>query len=77
MTPQVRTVLRHLVTEGSITPMIAGGIYKVRALPRRIADLKEMGVTVEREIRKDATGQRYAYYTLPTAERKRFRHIAA
>lgn len=77
MTPQARTVLRHLVKEGSITPMVAAGIYKVRSLPRRIADLKEAGVKVERELKKDATGQRYAFYTLSNAERRRLAHVAA
>jgi len=76
MTPQARTVLRHLVQEGSITPMVAAGIYKVRSLPRRICDLKDAGIKVETELRKDATGQRYAFYTLPQGERRRFAHLA-
>lgn len=75
MTPQARTVLRHLVQEGSITPMVAAGIYKVRSLPRRILDLKEAGVKVERELRKDATGQRYAFYTMDAKERRRLAHF--
>lgn len=76
MTPQVRTVLKHLVKEGSITPMVAAGIYKVRSLPRRIADLKEAGVKIETELRKDATGQRYAFYSMDSKERRRFAHLA-
>lgn len=71
MTPQTRTVLRHLVQEGSITPMVAAGIYKVRSLPRRICDLKEAGIKIETELRKDATGQRYACYSLDAKERLR------
>lgn len=69
LTPQARTVLKHLVKEGSITPMVAAGIYKVRSLPRRILDLKEQGIQVERVLCKDATGQRYASYSMPTKER--------
>lgn len=75
MTPQARTVLRHLIKEGSITPMIASGIYKVRSLPRRILDLKEAGFNIERELRKDATGQRYAFYAMSNADRRKFAHL--
>ena len=74
MTPQVQTVFKHLVLEGSITPMVAAGIYKIRSLPPRIADLKEAGVKVERVLLKDATGQRYASYSMASAERKKFAH---
>lgn len=77
MTPQARTVLKHLVKEGSITPMIAAGIYKVRSLPRRILDLKEAGVQVQRELCKDATGQRYASYSMTKSERSKFNHLVA
>lgn len=72
MTPQVQTVFKHLVLEGSITPMVAAGIYKIRSLPRRISDLKQVGVKVERVLLKDATGQRYASYSMTVADRKLF-----
>lgn len=75
MTPQARTVLTHLIKEGSITPMVAAGIYKVRSLPRRILDLKEAGIKIERTLLKDATGQRYAHYRMPVAERNRLARI--
>lgn len=77
LTPQTRTVLKHLVKEGPITPMIAAGIYKVRSLPRRICDLKDQGIQVERVLCKDATGQRYASYSMPVAERRKFSHLFA
>lgn len=76
MTPQTHTVLKHLVKEGSITPMVAAGIYKVRSLPRRICDLKEAGIKIETELRKDATGQRYAFYSMGSKERSRLAHLA-
>lgn len=77
LTPQTRTVLKHLVKEGPITPMIAAGIYKVRSLPRRICDLKDQGIQVERVLCKDATGQRYASYSLPLRERVKYHHLFA
>jgi hypothetical protein len=72
ITPQVQTVLTHLINHGSISQAEAGLIYKIRALPRRISDLKEIlasdekyaGYEITRELKKDATGQRYARYAL-------------
>ncbi|OYY49051.1 MAG: hypothetical protein B7Y48_07640 [Methylophilales bacterium 28-44-11] len=64
MTPQVQTLLNHLKAHGSISQAEAGLIYKIRSLPRRISDLKELGHNITRELKKDATGQRYARYTL-------------
>lgn len=66
MTPQVKTILTHLQKHGSISQAEAGLIYKIRALPRRIADLKAEGFTIKSELKQDATGQRYARYTLVT-----------
>lgn len=64
MTPQVKTILTHLQKHGSISQAEAGLIYKIRALPRRIADLKVAGHSIKSELKRDATGQRYARYTL-------------
>ena len=66
MTPQVKTILTYLQKHGSISQAEAGLIYKIRALPRRIADLKAEGHTIKSELKRDATGQRYARYTLVT-----------
>ena len=63
MTPQCETVLKHLLSGGSITGVEAEQVHRVRHLPRRIADLREAGIKIDREMRKDATGQRYARYT--------------
>jgi hypothetical protein len=57
--------------------MVAAGIYKVRSLPRRICDLKDHGIQVQRVLMKDATGQRYASYSLTTKERCKFNHLFA
>jgi hypothetical protein len=76
ITPQVQTLLTHLIKHGSISQAEAGLIYKIRALPRRISDLKETlasdekyaGYAITRELKKDATGQRYARYTMVKVE---------
>lgn len=71
MTPQANTVLKHLQQHGSISQAEAATVYRIRALPRRISDLKEAGHKVTRELKKDPTGQRYARYSLaPTPEVK-------
>lgn len=67
LTPQVRTLLTHLTDHGSISQAEAGTVYRIRALPRRIADLKAAGYNVRRELKNDATGQRYARYYLEAA----------
>jgi hypothetical protein len=68
LTPQARTVLSHLINHGSLTQAEAGTVYRIRALPRRIADLKEIGYQIRKEHRKDATGQRYVRYFLDAKE---------
>lgn len=57
-------ILKHLEDRGSITNVEAQALYRCRALPRRIADLKEIGFPIKSMIKKDATGQRYARYFL-------------
>jgi hypothetical protein len=64
MTPQVATILKHLKQYGSISQAEASTVYRIRALPRRIADLKASGIPVTSVLKKDATGQRYARYML-------------
>lgn len=64
LSPQVRTVLAHLTKHKSLTQAEAGTVYRIRALPRRIADLKEAGYKIRSEHRQDATGQRYVRYFL-------------
>lgn len=64
MTPQVRTLLNHLQKHESISQAEAATVYRIRALPRRISDLKEAGYNIRRELKTDPTGQRYARYFL-------------
>lgn len=64
LTPQAKQVLEHLLAEGTLTGAEAATVYKIRHLPRRIADLREAGWPIARELRKDRAGQRYARYFL-------------
>jgi len=64
MSPQLQTVLNHLQNFGSLSTVEAGTVYKIRSLPTRITELKKLGHNITVEIKKDATGQRYARYTL-------------
>lgn len=64
MSPQLQTVLKHLQNFGSLSTAEAATVYKIRSLPTRIFELKELGYAITVEIKKDPTGQRYARYTL-------------
>lgn len=57
-------ILDHLLKVGSISGIEAQNLYKCRALPRRIKDLKELGWNIVSHLRKDNTGQRYVRYEL-------------
>jgi hypothetical protein len=62
--PMTHLILTHLQQKGSITNVEAQALYRCRALPRRIRDLKEAGWNITSVLKKDATGQRYARYVL-------------
>ncbi len=67
LTPQAQKILGYLRTHGNISASEAATVFKVRALPRRIADIKATGVNVTSEFKKDSTGQRYVRYHLAAA----------
>lgn len=67
--PQCQTVYRHLrenPTQG-LSQYEATLLYRVAALPRRIADLREIGVEFRIERKRDQTGHAYARYFLADA----------
>lgn len=57
-------LIRHFKKQPSISNIEAQMMYKIRALPRRIKDLEEIGMTFVRQRKTDATGQRYVRYVL-------------
>lgn len=57
-------IKNHLVRLGSITGLEAWDSYRVRCLPRRIADLRELGMPILSERKRDLQGQRYVRYVL-------------
>lgn len=57
-------ILTHLKKFGSISGVEAAAVYKIRALPRRIADLRERGINISDVWKRDALGQRYKRYSL-------------
>jgi len=61
---QNERILKHLKTVGSISWVEANDLYRVRSLPRRIADLRELGNDIISEWKSDALGQRYTRYQL-------------
>jgi hypothetical protein len=63
-TPMIDLIANHLIQQGSITNVEAQAIYRCRALPRRIADLKDLGFPITSVMKTDQTGQRYARYSL-------------
>lgn len=62
--PQTRKVLAHLETKGTISPLEAFGVYGITRLAARINEIRQAGVGVITEMRKDAKGTRYASYAL-------------
>ena len=57
-------ILDHLMKVGSITFVEAVDLYRVRSLPRRIADLRQRGFDILSEWKRDHLGQKYTRYSL-------------
>ena len=64
MKSQNSKILDHLQKIGSISWVEASDLYRVRSLPRRIADLRAAGHDIVSEWRKDVLGQKYVRYSL-------------
>ncbi len=70
LAPQTTTILRHLEKVGSISNVEAQALYKCRALPKRISEIDHAldqnndPRYIGKEMKRDATGQRYVRYYL-------------
>lgn len=70
LSPQSRIVFKHLRDVGSITAVEASAVHRVRSLSRRITEINNAGYSVQKDFKKDITGQRYVRYTMPDAARR-------
>ena len=64
MANQTELLKEHFRNNKTLSVMEAHTVYKIRSLPRRIMDLKEVGYKFDHERRTDATGQRYMRYVV-------------
>lgn len=62
--PMSRQIADHLLLTGNISGVEANAMYKCRSLTRRMTDIRDAGVNVVSEFKKDVTGQRYVRYVL-------------
>ena len=61
---QKSSILEHLETGRSLSPLKALGLYGCYRLARRINDLRKEGHNIETMIQTDGTGRSYAQYRL-------------
>lgn len=62
--PMGTLIREHLETGKSITNIEAQALWRCRALPKRISELKAAGLNIVSERRTDSTGQSYVRYVL-------------
>lgn len=61
----MRDLIRdHLQTGESISNVEAQALWRCRALPKRINELRREGLNIVAQRRKDSTGQSYVRYVL-------------
>lgn len=61
----MRDLIRdHLQTGESISNVEAQALWRCRALPKRINELRREGLNILAQRRKDSTGQSYVRYVL-------------
>jgi hypothetical protein len=61
---QNETILNHMMTGRSISPLEALGLYGVFRLAARVFDLKAMGVDIQTLTKVDINGKQYAEYSI-------------
>ena len=61
---QVERVMHHLKNVGSISPVEAMYLYRIRDLPKRISEIRAASAAelIRKEFKRDAMGQRYVRY---------------
>jgi hypothetical protein len=65
--PQSKTILRHLRKHDHITPAEALIVYGNSRLAAAIYDIRKIGYPVEKVMKQDEQGHKYARYSLPKA----------
>ena len=58
------TLLNHMITGRSISPLEALGLYGVFRLAARVFELKGMGVDIQKVTKVDINGKQYAEYSI-------------
>ena len=61
---QNNTLLNHMMTGRSISPLEALGLYGVFRLAARMFELKAMGVDIQKKTKVDINGKQYAEYSI-------------
>ena len=61
---QNNTLLNHMMTGRSISPLEALGLYGVFRLAARMFELKGMGVDIQKVTKVDINGKQYAEYSI-------------
>jgi hypothetical protein len=64
LTPQAKTVLRHLEKGKTISPLEALMVYSIGRLAARIMELRDAGHDICTYSRKDERGHKYGEYAL-------------
>ena len=62
--PMKELIREHLEAGKTITNVEAQALWRCRALPKRINELKKDGMKIVSEWRKDTTGQSFTRYRL-------------
>jgi predicted RNase H-related nuclease YkuK (DUF458 family) len=64
LTRQAQVVRDHLFKAGSISGLEAHTVHRIRSLSRRISELVAAGYDIQKQQKKDVTGQRYVRYSI-------------
>ena len=62
--PMKELIRDHLESGKTITNVEAQALWRCRALPKRISELKKDGLKITSEWRNDSTGQSFVRYRL-------------